>query len=351
MRVIARILVLILSLALLAAGWQWWSYGHRPLVKEGTEVSFEVPRGQAASQLAPVLNAAGVEVSDWTLALALRLRGDGARIKAGRYTIAGPATLQEVLGHLVAGQVEKGKLLTLIDGWNFREVRAALRKAPDLVDTLSALSDEALMTQLGAPKGMLPEGRFAPDTYEYRPGSTDFELLKRAFVLQQQRLAAAWESRQPDLRLKSPDELLVLASIVEKETGRDADREMVASVFHNRLRVGMPLQSDPTTIYGLGEGFDGNLRRKDLRHPSPYNTYVHRGLPPAPISMPSRRALAATANPARSEHFYFVARGDGSSEFSRDLASHNRAVNRFQRRQGGQGELSGPGTGAVEAKP
>ncbi|MDO4904867.1 MAG: endolytic transglycosylase MltG [Lautropia sp.] len=340
----------LLSVTVLFAGWQWWSYGHRPLVEEGSEVSFEVPRGQAGRQLAPVLQQAGIEVPGWKLALAFRLRGDAARLKAGRYTIAGPATLQDVLGQLVVGQVEKGKLLRLIDGWNFREVRAALRNAPELRDTLSSLSDEALMKQLGAPAGMSPEGRFAPDTYEYRPGSTDVELLKRAFVLQQQRLEAAWESRRPDLKLENPDELLILASIVEKETGLEEDREMVASVFHNRLRVGMPLQSDPTTIYGLGESFDGNLRRKDLRDRSPYNTYVHRGLPPGPIAMPGRRALAATANPASSENFYFVARGDGTSEFSKDLASHNRAVNRFQRRRGG-GDLHGPGTASVEAKP
>ncbi|MDO5102412.1 MAG: endolytic transglycosylase MltG [Lautropia sp.] len=347
MRVIYRSLALALVIALVFGGWHWWDYQHRAVVPDGEQVSFEVPRGQAGVRLAPVLQQAGIAVPAWKLSAAFRWRGDAGRIKAGRYTITGPATLPDVLGILVAGQVEKGKLLTLIDGWGFREVRAALKRAPDLVDTVSALSDAELMSQLGAPAGMLPEGRFAPDTYEYRPGSTDVELLKRAFVLQQQRLAAAWESRQPALKLNSPDELLTLASIVEKETGREEDRDMVASVFHNRLRVRMPLQSDPTTIYGLGERFDGNLRRKDLKDPSPYNTYVHRGLPPGPIAMPGVRALTAAANPASSPYFYFVARGDGSSEFSKDLASHNRAVNRFQRRQG-QGVLHGPGAAAIE---
>lgn len=350
MRAIARLLLLLLMAAALLAGWQWWACSHRPLVADGAKVSFEVPRGHAGARLAPVLQQAGIEVPGWQLSLAFRLRGDAMRIKAGRYTIDGPATLNQVLDQLVAGQVEKGRLLTLIEGWNMREVRAALKRAPELVDTLSALDDAALMARIGAPAGMLPEGRFAPDTYEYRPGSTDIELLRRAFRLQQQWLAAAWEGRQAGLKLGSADDLLILASIIEKETGRDEDREMVSSVFHNRLRVGMPLQSDPTTIYGLGERFDGNLRRKDLRHPSPHNTYVHRGLPPSPIAMPGRRSLAAAAHPADSSYLYFVARGDGSSEFSKDLSSHNRAVNRYQRRQGA-GQVSGAEAAAKEARP
>ena len=216
-----------------------------------------------------------------------------------------------------------------------RDIRAALKKAPGLNDTLSALSDAEVMERLGAP-GVSPEGRFAPDTYAYRPGSDDITVLHRALALQQNRLQAAWENRATDSPLKTPDELLTLASVVEKETGHELDRDMVASVFINRLKKGMPLQSDPTTIYGLGEGFDGNLRKKDLRHPSPYNTYVHKGLPPTPISLPGMRALQATARPARSDNLYFVARGDARSEFSADLASHNRAVNRFQRKAGGK---------------
>lgn len=304
MRAIYRALALSLVGALVLGALQWWDYRHGVVVPPGQQVSFEVPRGQAGVGLAPILQQAGIEVPAWKLSAAFRLRGDGGRIKAGRYTISGPATLPEVLGVLVAGQVEKGRLLTLIDGWRFRDVRAALKRAPELMDTLSGLSDAELMARLGAPAGMLPEGRFAPDTYEYRPGSTDVEVLKRAFELQQQRLKAAWESRQPDLKLDSADDLLTLASIVEKETGREEDREMVASVFHNRLRVRMPLQSDPTTIYGLGERFDGNLRRKDLKDPSPYNTYVHRGLPPGPIAMPGVRALRLP--PIRHRHPFSI---------------------------------------------
>jgi hypothetical protein len=336
MRLLRRLLLSVLLVCLSVAGWQWWSYGHRVLVADGAEAAFDVPRGQAGPQrLAGVLQQAGVPVSSWQLAAALRLRGDAAQIKAGNYLITGPATLQDVLGELVAGQQEKGRLLTLLEGWRMRDIRAALKRAPELNDTLSALSDAEVMERLGV-AGASPEGRFAPDTYAYRPGSDDITVLHRALALQQNRLQAAWENRATDSPLKTPDELLTLASVVEKETGHELDRDMVASVFINRLKKGMPLQSDPTTIYGLGEGFDGNLRKKDLRHPSPYNTYVHKGLPPTPISLPGMRALQATARPARSDNLYFVARGDGRSEFSADLASHNRAVNRFQRKAGGQ---------------
>ena len=266
MRLLRRLLLSVLLVCLSVAGWQWWSYGHRVLVADGAEAAFDVPRGQAGPQrLAGVLQQAGVPVSSWQLAAALRLRGDAAQIKAGNYLITGPATLQDVLGELVAGQQEKGRLLTLLEGWRMRDIRAALRKAPDLNDTLSALSDAEVMERLGV-AGVSPEGRFAPDTYAYRPGSDDITVLHRALALQQNRLQAAWENRATDSPLKTPDELLTLASVVEKETGHELDRDMVASVFINRLKKGMPLQSDPTTIYGLGEGFDGNLRKKDLRH-------------------------------------------------------------------------------------
>ena len=264
MRMLGRIFLLLLVLCLGAASWQWWGYSHRQLVAPNAEVVFDVPRGHAGARLAEVLQQAGVDVPSWKMALALRLRGDAARIKAGNYLITGPATLQGLLDELVSGQQEKGKLITLVEGWNMRDLRAALKKAPDLNDTLSGLSDAALMEKLGMP-GVNPEGRFAPDTYAYRPGSDDVELLRRALVLQQRRLDAAWENRATDSPLKTPAELLTLASVVEKETGHALDREMVASVFTNRLRKGMPLQSDPTTIYGLGERFAGNLRKKDLR--------------------------------------------------------------------------------------
>jgi len=189
-----------------------------------------------------------------------------------------------------------------------------------------------VMALLGRP-GQHPEGRFFPDTYMYARGSSDVAVLRRAMRAMDQRLAAAWAQRSPAAAVKTPDEALILASIVEKETGKAADRALVAAVFNNRLRAGMPLQTDPTVIYGLGPAFDGNLRKKDLQSDTPWNTYVHPGLPPTPIAMPGKASLLAAVRPAASQALYFVARGDGSSQFSSNLDEHNRAVNRYQRGQ------------------
>ena len=206
-------------------------------------------------------------------------------------------------------------------------------KAPALKPTTAALSDAELMAYLGAP-GVAAEGRFFPDTYAYSRGVSDLTVLKRAFKAMQKRLDAAWGQRREGLPLKNADEALILASIVEKETGSPADRALVAAVFINRLKLGMPLQTDPTVIYGLGESFDGNLRRRDLLADTAFNTYTRGGLPPTPIAMPGRAALLAAVRPDASHALYFVSRGDGSSEFSETLAEHNRAVNLYQR--GGQ---------------
>jgi UPF0755 protein len=189
------------------------------------------------------------------------------------------------------------------------------------------------MNALGAP-GTSPEGRFHPDTYAYSKGSTDLGVLKRAYRAMEQRLAAAWQERAPDTPLRNADEALTLASIVEKETGIGADRGLVAGVFVNRLRIGMPLQTDPTIIFSLGSAFEGSLRKRDLQTDTPYNTYVRSGLPPTPISIPGKAALLAAVRPEATKALYFVARGDGSSEFSETLSEHNRAVNRYQRKLG-----------------
>lgn len=188
------------------------------------------------------------------------------------------------------------------------------------------------MQKLGAP-GTPAEGRFFPDTYTYSRGSSDLAVLKRALHAMDRKLAQAWEQRAPDSPLKSPEQALVLASIVEKETGRPSDRPEIAGVFTNRLRIGMLLQTDPTVIYGMGEAFDGNLRRRDLLKDTPWNTYTRPGLPPTPIAMPGQAALLAAVKPARTQALYFVARGDGSSQFSATLEEHNRAVNKYQRGQ------------------
>jgi UPF0755 protein len=219
-----------------------------------------------------------------------------------------------------------------IEGWTFRQMRAELARAEGLKPTTTAMSDLDLMTAIGAP-GVHPEGRFYPDTYAYSRGSSDLAVLQRAYRSMQKRIDAAWAQRAADTPLKSQDEALVLASIVEKETGVEADRGKVAGVFVNRLRIGMPLQTDPAVIYGMGERFDGNLRKRDLQADSPYNTYLRAGLPPTPISMPGMNALLAAVRPAPTKALYFVSRGDGSSAFSESLADHNRAVNKYQRGQ------------------
>jgi UPF0755 protein len=217
----------------------------------------------------------------------------------------------------------------LLEGWTLRQFRAELARAPYLKPASAGMSDAQLMATLGT--SVPGEGRFFPDTYLYSRGVSDLTVLKRAYGAMQRQLDSAWESRVEGLPLKSADEALILASIVEKETGRASDRAQIAGVFSNRLRVGMPLQTDPSVIYGLGESFDGNLRKRDLLTDGPFNTYTRPGLPPTPIAMPGLASIRAVVNPDRTKALYFVARGDGSSVFSESLVEHNRAVNTYQR--------------------
>jgi UPF0755 protein len=220
----------------------------------------------------------------------------------------------------------------LVEGWTFTQVRAALKRAELLKPQTQDLTNDAIMVQLGKP-GMHPEGRFFPDTYTYAKGSGDLAVLQRALRAMDKKLAAAWAQRVPQSPLQTPEQALILASIVEKETGRPTDRPHIAAVFNNRLRIGMRLQTDPTVIYGLGDKFDGNLRKVDLQTDTPWNTYTRNGLPPTPIAMPGKAALLAAVQPAQSKALYFVARGDGTSQFSSTLDEHNRAVNKYQRGQ------------------
>ena len=265
--------------------------------------------------------ASGVDVLPDVLYAWFRLSGQARQIKAGSYEITPGTTPRTLLSMLVRGE-ESLKSVTLVEGWNFRQLRAALAKAEALKPDSAALSPEALMAQLGKP-GIHPEGRFFPDTYTYAKGASDMD----------KRLEAAWALRSPDTPLKTPDQALILASIVEKETGKPSDRAEIGGVFTNRLRSGMLLQTDPTVIYGMGEQFDGNLRRRDLLADTPYNTYTRGGLPPTPISMPGKAALLAAVKPAPTQAVSFGARGDGSSQFSATLDEHNRAVNKYQRKQ------------------
>ncbi|MDR2215071.1 MAG: endolytic transglycosylase MltG [Nevskiaceae bacterium] len=257
---------------------------------------------------------------------------DPSQIKAGRYRIAPGQLPMVVLKQLVEGRVVLEKL-TIIEGWRFSQMRQAIERHSGIAATLRWEDNETIMALLGAP-GLHPEGRFAPDTYSFAPGTTDLTIYRLAFQAQKRILADAWENRQPDLPLASADEALILASIVERETNLASERARVAGVFINRLRMGMRLQTDPTVIYGIGEQFDGNIRRSDLTRDTPYNTYTRAGLPPTPISLPGQDALIATLNPEVSEALFFVAIGDGSGGhyFSSTLAEHNRAVQRYLNR-------------------
>ncbi len=258
-----------------------------------------------------------------------RYEGVDRAIKAGNYEIEADITLPELLEKLTQGDVTQSAL-TVVEGATFAELKAQIAANPDIARASLDLPDAELMRKIGAP-ATSPEGWFFPDTYYFAAGSTDTAVLARAYRLMQGRLDAAWERRDPDTPLRSPYEALILASIIEKETGRGEDRPLVGSVFVNRLRMGMRLQTDPTVIYGLGASFDGNLRRRDLERDTPFNTYTRDGLPPAPIALPGQASLDAATHPPKTPYLYFVSRGDGTSEFSSNLTDHNRAVAKFQK--------------------
>jgi UPF0755 protein len=324
----ALIALLLLAMVAAAAGAAWWL--NRPLTLAAETVELSIELGTPPRDIAQGWVQAGVQASPILLYEWFRWSGQARKIRAGSYEIGAGATPYSLLNKMVRGD-ETLAVVRLIEGWTFRQFRAELAKADSLKPTTASLTDEQIMQMLGAP-AVAPEGRFHPDTYAYSKGSSDLAVLKRAYRAMQKRLDAAWQERAADTPLRSADDALVLASIVEKETGVGADRGRVAGVFVNRLRIGMPLQTDPTVIYGLGPAFDGNLHKRDLLADTPYNTYTRSGLPPTPIAMPGKAALLAAVRPEPTKALYFVSRGDGSSEFSDTLADHNRAVNRYQRR-------------------
>lgn len=256
------------------------------------------------------------------------LRGQHRSLKVGEYRFATGVSAIELLNIVTSGRSIQYPLL-IPEGWNFREVMQALNSAEKLEHTLKDVSPDMVMARLGK-NNLHPEGRFYPDTYYYTAGTPDLVLLQQAFKRMEQRLASEWDQREEGLPYKTPYEALIMASIVEKETGVPEERPQIAGVFINRLRAGMRLQTDPTVIYGIGESFDGNLRRRDLRQDTPYNTYTRKGLPPTPIAMPGGDAIHAALHPAKTEHLYFVSRGDGSHHFSTTLKEHQEAVVRYQ---------------------
>ncbi|WP_374676420.1 endolytic transglycosylase MltG [Ideonella sp.] len=325
-----RLVAAVVLLAAAAAGAVVWWLG-RPLALAGARVEVSIEPGTPPRDVARLWVAAGVQTSPEWLYQWFRWSGDARRIRAGSYEIEAGTTPRALLDKMVRGD-ETLETVRLIEGWTFRQVRQALATAPHLKPTITALSDAQVAAAIGLPVPSV-EGRLFPDTYAYSRGVSDVTVLRRAMHAMQRRLDAAWATRADGLPLATPDEALVLASIVEKETGTPADRGRIAGVFTNRLRIGMPLQSDPTVIYGLGTAFDGNLRRADLVADTPWNTYTRAGLPPTPIAMPGLASLQAVMQPEATRALYFVARGDGSggSVFSENLADHNRAVNEHQK--------------------
>ena len=329
-----RLLVVLSCLAALAAATALallFDYRSASLTMPAAAVRVRVERGMGVAAIAREMQLAGIDVAPWRMQLAARVRGDARAIRYGVYEFAAPLTLARALDKLVRGEVLLAEL-AVIEGWTFRQMREAIARHPELLHDSAQASDADILRRLEADEPSA-EGLFFPSTYRFSPGSSDYDVYRQAHRLLRKTLEDAWAARAPDLPYAEPYQALVMASIVEKETGSPADREQVAAVFVNRLRRGMPLQSDPTTIYGLGDRFDGNLRREHLRADTPHNTYTRSGLPPTPIALPGRASILAALHPARSTALYFVARGDGTSEFSDDLAAHNRAVARFQIRK------------------
>ncbi len=323
-----RLLLLLLVLAAAAGGAAFW-WLQQPLALAHDEVEVSIEPGTPVREIVRLWHDAGVETKPELLYQWFRWSGDARRIRAGSYLIAPGATPRSLLDKMVRGD-EELEAVHIIDGWTVKQMRAALAAAPGLKQTTVGMTDEQLMAAIGAPDEKA-EGRFFPDTYVYSRGVKDVLVLKRAHDALDRQLLAAWALRAADTPLKSAAEALTLASVIEKETGAASDRGKVAAVFSNRLRLGMPLQSDPTVIYGMGAAYDGNIHKSDLQTDTPYNSYTRQGLPPTPIALPGREALRAAVKPDAIKALYFVSRGDGTSVFSDTLNAHNAAVNQYIR--------------------
>ena len=319
------IFVLLSLLAAVSIGY----YALRPLPLPATPFEFTLKPGSSVKVMAREMQEGGLLEQDWAFVWLVRALGKSSQLQAGSYELQQPVSMLELVRMIAEGRVSQRRI-SVIEGWTFRQMRDALNANPDIMHDTLNLSDAEILLRIGAIESH-PEGLFFPDTYVFAPGSSDLAIFQRAYQSMQQHLQDAWAMREPDLPLETPYQALILASIVEKETGAASDRPMIAGVFVNRLRLGMRLQTDPTVIYGVGQSFDGNLRKNDLLTDNPYNTYTRGGLTPTPIALPGRDSLQAALHPAKSDALYFVARGDGSSHFSGSLNEHNRAVNEFQK--------------------
>ncbi|QAU34592.1 endolytic transglycosylase MltG [Janthinobacterium sp. 17J80-10] len=324
-----KILVLGVVVALLAAaGTTYWASS--PILLPGEPVrEFAIEPGSSVNGAVNQIADAGVPVNSTLFLLLARLSGKSAKIKAGHYELKPGTSPLKLLDQLVRGQFAQ-ESLAIIEGWTFRQMREAIAAHPALKHDTVQMSERELLEKV-APGYKLGEGLFFPDTYLFAKGASEIQIYRQAHAQLIKRLNKAWAARDAALPYKTPYEALVMASIVEKETGTEADRRMIAGVFVNRLKRGMLLQTDPTVIYGMGEKYNGNIRKRDLETDTPYNTYTRAGLPPSPIALPGAAALAAAVNPASTDALFFVSRGDGSSEFSSNLNDHNRAVNKYQR--------------------
>lgn len=330
-RTLINLGVVILAVVL-ASGWLWMDYRNYmestlPLDGEGS-LMFEIKPGSSLSRAVRMLAQRGVITKPRYILWNARLSGHSTQIHAGEYQIKQDMTVAEFLAMLYQGKVMQYSL-TVVEGWNFRQMRQAIREHDHLSHTLDGMSEEQIMEQIGHP-GEHPEGRFMPDTYLFPRGMTDVDFLKRAYTAMSSYLDEQWPQRDPGLPYDTPYEALIMASIVEKETGLKSERQAIAGVFVRRLQKRMRLQTDPTVIYGMGERYQGNIRRQDLVRDTPYNTYTRSGLPPTPIAMPGRDAIHASLHPDDSDSLYFVSKGDGSHHFSATLEEHNQAVIKYQ---------------------
>lgn len=331
LRVIKKFLYLTIAAALVASiflGYKFNEFQRQPINLDSESEEFTIAIGNTIRQVAQNLADAGY-IDDPVMFIALaRLQGENTLIKAGEYLLKNNHSPKDLIELFTQGDAIQYSF-TIIEGWTFKQLLAAINNDPVLVKTISNESDKAIMSQISQTKDH-PEGWFLPDTYYFPRGTTDIRFLKRAHQSMLKKLNEEWANRAPDLPLKTPYEALILASIIEKETGAAFERPLIAGAFVQRLRKGMRLQTDPTVIYGMGDLFDGNIRYRDLRKDTPYNTYRNAGLTPTPIALPGIDAIRAALNPAATDALYFVSKGDGTHHFSSTLKEHNEAVSKYQ---------------------
>ncbi|WP_402718326.1 endolytic transglycosylase MltG [Janthinobacterium rivuli] len=316
-------------IAAIGVGGTFVYWAQQPITTDGEAIPFTISPGSGAHAAGQQIADAGVPIVPILFNMLARIEGKTSKIKAGSYELKPGTTPQRLITQLARGEFAQ-EALTIIEGWTFKQMRLAMANHPGLKHDTVGLSDKELMAKI-SPEYVHPEGLFFPDTYLFAKGASEMQIFRQAHTAMIGRLSEAWDKRDPALPYKNPYEALIMASIVEKETGQKSERAMIAGVFVNRLKTGMLLQTDPTVIYGMGDNYQGKIRKRDLEADTPYNTYTRGGLPPTPIALAGAQSLTAALAPARTQALYFVARGDGTSQFSANLPDHNRAVNQYQR--------------------